>query len=148
MHSSGLQEVLSWKQCAWKTISNSSVLHKCSLCWGWEWIAWRKLNIQFRWRTQTWTHLHRHSHNNGRRAKGRHVITSSLTMGVVPLYLLTFPLLPVNFTLNQTFHNSTSIFVKTPFFLLFIVFLLQNMYRLFRTTTKIQYPILYAISFV
>lgn len=30
----------------------------------------------------------------------------------------------------------------------FFFFLLQNMYRLFRTTTKIQYPILYAISFI
>lgn len=118
-------------------ISNSSVLHRCSLCWQWEWIGVASGG------THTLTHLHRHSHNNGRRAKGRHVTTSSLRI-ISSSWLLLYSLflLSVNFTLNQTFHNNTSIFCQnTIFLLLFIVFLLQNMYRLFRTTTKIQYPI-------
>lgn len=110
------------------------------------------LNIQFGWHTQTWTHLHRHSHNNGRRAKGRHVNTSSLTMGVVHLFLSAFWLPPFSLSLFFLFFLLISLWIKhfttalpfcqnTIFLLLFIVFLLQNMYRLFRTTTKIQYPI-------
>lgn len=54
----------------------------------------RKLNIPSRWHTQTWTHLHGHSHNNGRRAKRRHAITGSLTVGVVHLDLSTLWLPP------------------------------------------------------
>lgn len=89
---------------------------------------------------------------DGRRAKGRHISTRNSTNGwciYLLLHLVTSPFLSllrlpsVNFTLNWTSHNSTpSFLVKTPFFLLlFIILLLQNMYRLFRTTTKIQYPI-------
>lgn len=124
-----------------------------ALCVGNENGSGGKLNIQLRWHTQTWTHLHRHSHDNGRRAKGRRVI--SLTSGCcssLPLYLPTSLLLPLSLFFFHCFllislwikHFTTALpfLSKTPFFLLlFIVFLLQNMYRLFRTTTKIQYPI-------
>lgn len=79
------------------------------------------------------------------------VITSNLTMGDVHLFLSTFWLSPLLSLFILCFllislwikHFTTALpfCQNTIFLLLFIVFLLQNMYRLFRTTTKIQYPI-------
>lgn len=150
MDLSGLQEVLSWKK---KLPGRWLVTVQCftnALHVGNE-NGSEKRNIQFRWHTQTWTHLHTHSHNNGRRAKGQRVTSSSLTMGVVHLFLSTSwhsssSLFFLGFLLISLWikHFTTALpFCQNTFFLLlFIVFLLQNMYRLFRTTTKIQYPIL------
>lgn len=77
-------------------------------------------------------------------------ITSGLTIAVIYLFfyisslsfsLSLFFLYSVNFTLIKHFTTTLPFCQNTIFLLLFIVFLLQNMYRLFRTTTKIQYPI-------
>lgn len=68
------------------------------------------------------------------------LISFSLSPVFPPMSLSSPPLPSVHFTLNH-FTTTLPFCQNTIFLLLFIVFLLQNMYRLFRTTTKIQYPI-------
>lgn len=103
-----------------------------------------KLNIQFRQHIQTWTHLQRLP---WQRAEGNRVTCydqlsnhgsrSSLPLPTdFPTSLFSFLLI----TLSIKHFTTTLPFCQnTIFLLLFIIFLLQNMYRLFRTTTKIQY---------
>lgn len=77
------------------------------------------LNTPTQTLTQQWTESKRATCHY---QESNHGCCSSL-----PLYLQTFPpivsllvLLPANITLNQTFHNNTSIFVKTPFFFCYL----------------------------
>lgn len=102
MHWSRLQEVLNWKQRAWKTISNSSVLHKC----------WRmRMDCGSLISSSGCTHKLEHTYRD------THTTMDGEQKGdtrSVPRLFLLFPpfflCISVNFTLNQTFHNSTSIF--------------------------------------
>lgn len=110
-------------QCAGK---NCSVLHR------WMRIDWGSLIS-----SSCWTNTQIHSHNNGPMGGmlSNHGCCSSLPLD------FTHSLRSVKFTLNSHVTTTIPFCQNTIFLLIFIVFLLQNMYRLFRTTTKIQYPI-------
>lgn len=89
-----------------------------------------KLNIQFRWHPHRLEHTYTDTHTQwteSKRATCHYQQSNHGCCSCLPLYLQTFPpivsllvLLPANITLNQTFHNNTSIFVKTPFFFCYL----------------------------
>lgn len=119
--------------------------HKCFLCSKWGGSSVSSLGGTHKLQR---SYIDTHS-TMDEEQKGRYVTGSCLTIGSSPSLpvqsfphdSLFFPPLPsVHFTLNH-FTTTLPFCQNTIFLLLFIVFLLQNMYRLFRTTTKIQYPI-------
>lgn len=109
-------------------ISNSSVLHKMLFT----------LKMRVDWGCLI---VHTHTCNEWRTKRA----TSQLTMDDVPLHPPLFPLSfhcfpSISLRLNQ-FTTALPFLPKHNFSCYLFGFLLQNMYRLFRTTTKIQYPI-------